>query len=135
MASVYCDASRAHWTNLRNRRLQNHGGTPHAGGMVPKPLPPFLDAVGQALVQAGVFDVATPPNHVLLNECVLGFSRLACAVCVRWGRHRGSHAEVPSPASLTPIQVLVGAGYYATPGWSSVPPDGRDTLYGFPVDA
>lgn len=38
------------------------------GGMVATPLPPFLASVAQALVQAGVFEAAEPPNHVLLNE-------------------------------------------------------------------
>lgn len=70
MQSVYCDAARPLWTNLRNRRLQNHGGTPHAGGMVPQALPPFLQAVCDALTQCGVFAADAPPNHVLLNECV-----------------------------------------------------------------
>lgn len=41
---------------------------PRPGGMVAAPLPPFLASVAQALVQAGVFEAAEPPNHVLLNE-------------------------------------------------------------------
>lgn len=68
LESVYCPASKRHWTNLRNRRLQNHGGIPHAGGMLPEPLPPFLEAVCAAIRDSGVFPVKRPPNHVLLNE-------------------------------------------------------------------
>ncbi len=60
------------WTNLRRRRLQNHGGTPHPDGMVPERMPRFLSDVLQALVKAGVFPDDEPPNHVLLNEYTLG---------------------------------------------------------------
>lgn len=56
------------WVNLRRRRLQNHGGTPHADGMMPERIPLFIKAVMDATVSAGLFDAEQPPNHVLLNE-------------------------------------------------------------------
>eukprot|EP00040_Diaphanoeca_grandis_P029057 m.169216 g.169216 ORF g.169216 m.169216 type:complete len:318 (-) comp31557_c0_seq1:186-1139(-) len=56
------------WATLKRRRLQNHGGTPHPSGMVPKPVPHFISSVMQSTVQAGIFDSKHAPNHVLLNE-------------------------------------------------------------------
>jgi len=41
------------WTQLTKRRLQNLGGTPQQGGMVPQPLPPYATAAIDLLVQAG----------------------------------------------------------------------------------
>jgi len=56
------------WANLKRRRLQNHGGTPHPDGMIPCQVPQFIRAVMGALVEAGVFQEEGRPNHVLLNE-------------------------------------------------------------------
>lgn len=33
------------WAQLRRRRLQNHGGTPHSDGMMLEPMPRFVQAV------------------------------------------------------------------------------------------
>mmetsp|Transcript_30645 Transcript_30645/g.98630 ORF Transcript_30645/g.98630 Transcript_30645/m.98630 type:complete len:316 (-) Transcript_30645:26-973(-) len=60
------------WANLKRRRLQNHGGTPHPDGMIPSEVPQFIHAVMDALVQAGVFKEEERPNHVLLNEYARG---------------------------------------------------------------
>ena len=60
------------WAQLRRRRLQNHGGTPHANGMHPEPIPRFVQALMDATVEAGVFPRDAPPNHVLLNEYARG---------------------------------------------------------------
>ena len=61
-------APHADWTPLSGRRIQNLGGLPRADGMVPQPLPPWARSLCDALVEAGVFDASTPPNHILLNE-------------------------------------------------------------------
>lgn len=63
-------ASRSH--TLTNRVVQNVGGTPHAGGMLPVPLPPFLRRLSQRLVQAGIFPEDRPPNHALVNTYTCG---------------------------------------------------------------
>ncbi|KAJ1484826.1 hypothetical protein T484DRAFT_1893717 [Baffinella frigidus] len=87
------------WAQLRRRRLQNHGGTPHSDGMMLEPMPRFVQAVSSphaqldqctyvqvmdatvqagvftvmaATVEAGVFSEDAPPNHVLLNEYACG---------------------------------------------------------------
>lgn len=61
------------WTPLRGRRLQSLGGLPQTtGGMVPLPLPRWVQSVCDALVRCGVFDADAPPNHVLLNEYAPG---------------------------------------------------------------
>ena len=65
-------APHADWTPLSGRRIQNLGGLPRADGMVPQPLPPWARSLCDALVQAGVFDASTPPNHILLNEYLQG---------------------------------------------------------------
>eukprot|EP00002_Diphylleia_rotans_P033487 TRINITY_DN7124_c0_g1_i1.p1 TRINITY_DN7124_c0_g1~~TRINITY_DN7124_c0_g1_i1.p1 ORF type:complete len:235 (-),score=50.06 TRINITY_DN7124_c0_g1_i1:402-1106(-) len=54
------------WTHLRRRRLINLGGTPHPKGMMPQPLPSYLQKICQDLVHDQVFP--SPPNHVLINE-------------------------------------------------------------------
>ena len=53
------------WTQLRGRKLQQHGGTP---GMTSEPLPEWLGSVCDALVRASVFSTTEPANHVLVNE-------------------------------------------------------------------
>eukprot|EP01043_Picozoa_sp_COSAG02_P023844 COSAG02_NODE_1284_length_13466_cov_4.862572_8_plen_213_part_00 len=56
------------WVQLRDRRLQCHGGTVLPEGTVAKPLPPHLLNLSKALQNAGVFDAEHPPNHCLVNE-------------------------------------------------------------------
>lgn len=56
------------WKHLNNRTLQNWGGLPHSKGMIATPLPPFLQPLCAALVSAGLFTHALPPNHVLANR-------------------------------------------------------------------
>ena len=53
------------WTQLRGRKLQQHGGMP---GMTSEPLPEWLGSICNALIEARVFSTAEPPNHVLVNE-------------------------------------------------------------------
>lgn len=60
------------WTSLRHRRLQQHGGTPEVGGMLPLELPGWLKSVCDALTVAGVFSPELPANHVLVNEYMPG---------------------------------------------------------------
>ena len=55
------------WTTLSNRRLQNHGGTPHTKGMIASPLPPFLKRYSSQL-QNELHLWSKEPNHVLVNE-------------------------------------------------------------------
>jgi len=64
------DAPASQWTSLRGRRLQNMGGVPRPAPdvMVQEPIPGWVRSVFDALVAAGVFDAAAPPNHALLNE-------------------------------------------------------------------
>jgi len=44
LARLY-EMPEASWTQLRRRRLQNHGGTPHSDGMMLEPIPRFVQAV------------------------------------------------------------------------------------------
>ena len=60
------------WVQLRERRLQCHGGTVLPEGTVAEPIPPHLHRVCTALPGSGVFSDARPPNHVLVNEYAAG---------------------------------------------------------------
>ena len=60
------------WIQLRRRKLQNHGGSPHPDGMFRERLPSFLQHICAALVEAGIFPSETPPNHVLVNSYARG---------------------------------------------------------------
>lgn len=60
------------WKVLSNRRLQNYGGLPHAKGMVPVPLPEFLQTLVDQLVSADVFQEQEKPNHALVNQYLPG---------------------------------------------------------------
>ncbi|PNG99069.1 putative alpha-ketoglutarate-dependent dioxygenase ABH6, partial [Tetrabaena socialis] len=67
-------ASRAKWVQLSGRRLQNHGGVVHAKGLIPAPLPSWLQPLLQRLAAEGGGDGPSglygglPPNHVLVNS-------------------------------------------------------------------
>ena len=67
------------WTQLQHRRLQQWppdaaGAEARAtpDGHPPAGLPPWLAAVCESLVGAGVFPEAHAPNHVLVNEYLSG---------------------------------------------------------------
>jgi alkylated DNA repair protein alkB family protein 6 len=70
MLQAVADSPLDAWTPLRGRRLQNFGGVPRPApeGMVPEPMPGWVDSVLEELVAAGIFSPDAPPNHVLLNE-------------------------------------------------------------------
>ncbi|KAG2483009.1 hypothetical protein HYH03_018089 [Edaphochlamys debaryana] len=87
-------ASRAKWVQLSGRRLQNHGGVVHPKGLIPAPLPSWLQPLlrrlaaegaategGGAATAAGAGSTAgictglyggLPPNHVLVNSYLPG---------------------------------------------------------------
>jgi alkylated DNA repair protein alkB family protein 6 len=55
------------WTQLSNRRLQNHGGIPNEKGMLQQPLPKYLMVLNEKIQTD--FDIFPKvPNHVLINE-------------------------------------------------------------------
>jgi alkylated DNA repair protein alkB family protein 6 len=58
------------WVQLKNRRLQQWGGTPEEKGMVASRLPEWLEALGCKLVAFKC--VEAQPNHVLINEYLPG---------------------------------------------------------------
>jgi len=66
VASVAADAQP--WVQLRERRLQCHGGTVLPEGTVAEPIPAHLRRVCTALHGSGIFTDTHPPNHVLVNE-------------------------------------------------------------------
>jgi alkylated DNA repair protein alkB homolog 6 len=67
-AALAAAAADHDWVQLRDRRLQCHGGTVLPQGTVAEPLPPHLLHLCKALQHAGVFDAEHPPNHCLINE-------------------------------------------------------------------
>ena len=63
------------WILLRSRRVATFGGDVTAAGLdasAGPPLPPPLAALARALVAAGAFPAAAPPNHALLNDYAPG---------------------------------------------------------------
>eukprot|EP01080_Neovahlkampfia_damariscottae_P007724 gene7724-12194_t len=60
------------WTNLLNRRLQNHGGIPNAQGMLSSPLPDWLNELGKKMNDECSIFQKKLPNHVLINEYLPG---------------------------------------------------------------
>lgn len=54
------------WVALRSRRLKCWGGQP-GEAFRPEPLPPWLEALCDALVKRGVFTPTGKPDHILLN--------------------------------------------------------------------
>ena len=59
------------WTRLSNRRLQNWGGLPSIKGMIPEPIPEWLESHCQNLSSMHCFD-GNVANHVLVNEYLPG---------------------------------------------------------------
>ncbi|KYO25339.1 alpha-ketoglutarate-dependent dioxygenase alkB-like protein 6 [Alligator mississippiensis] len=66
LQQVYA-APKPKWTQLSGRRLQNWGGLPHPKGLVPEPLPPWLQYWVEEVSALGVFG-GQAANHVLVNE-------------------------------------------------------------------
>lgn len=54
------------WVQLKNRKLQQWGGTPEEKGMISSKLPEWLDSISQRLVETKC--VPERPNHVLVNS-------------------------------------------------------------------
>ena len=72
LLSCVNNVPRTRWVQLRNRRLQNWGGQPHAKGMIqteslPKWLDPFTERILQLLSEKN-FQF----NHCLVNEYEAG---------------------------------------------------------------
>ncbi len=63
------------WVQLKNRRLQQWGGTPEEKGMISSALPSWLESVSTKLLAQGC--VKERPNHVLINEYKPGEGILA----------------------------------------------------------
>ncbi|GIL86600.1 hypothetical protein Vretimale_11510 [Volvox reticuliferus] len=68
-------ASRSKWVQLSGRRLQNLGGVVHAKGLIPAPLPSWLQPLLTRLAaeggEGGLYG-GQPPNHVLVNSYMPG---------------------------------------------------------------
>ncbi|GLC61181.1 hypothetical protein PLESTB_001728400 [Pleodorina starrii] len=68
-------ASKAKWVQLSGRRLQNLGGVVHAKGLIPAPLPswlqPLLGRLAEEGGEGGLYG-GQPPNHVLVNSYMPG---------------------------------------------------------------
>lgn len=80
------------WKLVNNRSLQNWGGLPHVKGMLPTPLPPFLEPLLEHIDTAGVFHaLQRRPNHVLVN---------------RYQPGQGISAHVDGPA-YSPVAAIV----------------------------
>eukprot|EP01023_Acetabularia_acetabulum_P024161 TRINITY_DN2339_c1_g2_i2.p1 TRINITY_DN2339_c1_g2~~TRINITY_DN2339_c1_g2_i2.p1 ORF type:complete len:220 (-),score=16.27 TRINITY_DN2339_c1_g2_i2:75-734(-) len=69
--------SKTNWTELSNRRLRNYGGIVHNKGLLPAPMPKFINQVIQKIVQFEIFDDKHVPNHVLVNSYLPGEGILA----------------------------------------------------------
>lgn len=79
---------------LSGRRLQNHGGIVHTKGLIPAPLPGWLQQLLTALPPQllGLFPADQPPNHVLINSYQPG-----CGIMVgHRHRHRHRHDLLPA---------------------------------------
>ena len=59
-AALVAASAQQPWVQLRDRRLQCHGGTVLSEGTVAEPLPPHLQHLCTALQGAGIFDAARP---------------------------------------------------------------------------
>ena len=61
-------AARAKWTTVSGRRLQNHGGLVHKGGLVAAPMASWLETLVGRLSATGIYGgEAARANHVLIN--------------------------------------------------------------------
>ncbi|GIL57147.1 hypothetical protein Vafri_12447 [Volvox africanus] len=68
-------ASKSKWVQLSGRRLQNLGGVVHSKGLIPAPLPSWLEPLLTRLAgeggEGGLYG-GKPPNHVLVNSYLPG---------------------------------------------------------------
>eukprot|EP00127_Corallochytrium_limacisporum_P001947 Clim_evm102s88 gene=Clim_evmTU102s88 len=62
------DAPKPKWKVLKDRRLQNWGGHPHAKGLVKEGLPDWLEGICEKLGSYRLYPDGRAPNHVLINE-------------------------------------------------------------------
>ena len=75
--------------SLAGRRLQNLGGIVHKKGLIPAPLPSWLQPLlGRLAQDTGAYGEGQAPNHVLINayqpgEGIMPHEASAAAVC--WG--------------------------------------------------
>lgn len=135
------------WTDLRRRRLQNHGGTPHPDGMHPLPVPHFVKQLFDALVSAGVFPAHAPPNHALINSYKLGqgisphkdgplYAPLVAIVSLNgpamlqfWGRLADTKTGAPVSSVLClPNSLLVFRGAAYKTHWHGISEASADVL-------
>lgn len=61
-------AAKGKWTSVSGRRLQNHGGIVHKGGLVAAPTASWLEQLVGRLSATGIYGgEAARANHVLIN--------------------------------------------------------------------
>ncbi|XP_014379621.1 alpha-ketoglutarate-dependent dioxygenase alkB homolog 6 [Alligator sinensis] len=102
LQQVYA-APKPKWTQLSGRRLQNWGGLPHPKGLVPEPLPPWLQRWVEEVSALGVFG-GQAANHVLVNEYRPGQGIM---VSPRGRGHRSGRApQVPAAQTEEQRHVL-----------------------------
>lgn len=71
------NSSKAKWTTLSRRRLQNYGGHVHKKGLIQAPLPSWLQSICTRLHKEVPVFGAGAPNHVLVNAYEPGEGILA----------------------------------------------------------
>eukprot|EP01024_Parvocaulis_polyphysoides_P027012 TRINITY_DN24569_c0_g1_i1.p2 TRINITY_DN24569_c0_g1~~TRINITY_DN24569_c0_g1_i1.p2 ORF type:complete len:226 (-),score=32.80 TRINITY_DN24569_c0_g1_i1:275-952(-) len=64
--------SKTKWTELSNRRLRNYGGIVHEKGLLPAPMPKWINQVIKKIADFKIFDEKHTPNHVLVNSYLPG---------------------------------------------------------------
>ena len=77
LLSCVMNVPRTRWVQLRNRRLQNWGGQPHAKGMIQtEPLPKWLETFTDRIIRLGGSTLFSQSNfqfnHCLVNEYEAG---------------------------------------------------------------
>lgn len=71
LLSCVNNVPRTRWVQLRNRRLQNWGGQPHAKGMIQtESLPKWLDLYIQRILKLGDKTIF-PDNNFQFNHCLV----------------------------------------------------------------
>ncbi|PRW33548.1 alpha-ketoglutarate-dependent dioxygenase alkB-like protein 6 [Chlorella sorokiniana] len=65
---THITASKQQWKTVSGRRLQNLGGIVHKKGLLPAPLPSWLQPLlGKLAADTGAYGEGQAPNHVLIN--------------------------------------------------------------------